>query len=186
MTTAAVLCSQCNTPLSVAATTFSVSCTSCGQWHLIDRSGLAPVATPFGDPAETGKDSAAPSASETAVETPADGINAVQERLDQEWQWERKRYLVLSWNGDDVVPDVPISLGVGLVVSAFGVALLLYAGGSSLSDRLPGLLLVGAGIGIAAYRLRKAQAYQQAYLKYQRRRRASSKPVDPCPPEDCS
>jgi len=178
----ALLCSKCQAPLALSATTFSVSCTACGQWHTIDRSGPAPVATPFGDPTVEASvpPPLDPAGAVAAEEKPVDEVLA---QLDQEWAFERKRYLVFGLTGEPAEPDFITALLPGLVVLAVGGFMVWQASGSGLVQRLPGLLIGAAGLGLGIYRFNKMQAYQQAHRRYQARRRASAKPADAPPTE---
>lgn len=182
MAAEALTCSRCQTPLPITAASFSVSCTSCGQWHLIDRSGPAPTATPFGDDAAEAPAATASPSPEAPAAAPETKVSEALQQLDQEWQWERKKYLVFGWDGNEAVPTYAAAALAALVGVGLGAILFYYAPGVKMSDRLPGLAVAAAGIGLGAYRAWQTQVYQQAYQKYQRRRRASSTPAKPSPP----
>ena len=173
MTVEGLSCGKCQAPLAVTAATFSVSCPACGQWHTINHSGPAPTATPFEDAvAET----APPAEAGDAVGAPEPVQDEVLAQLDHAWQTERKQHLVFSWTGDITEPTLVGALVLGAIPAAIGGGILLLKASAGFSDQLAGWLFLAAGIGLGVYRVRQMLAYQEAYRRYQRRHRASSKP----------
>jgi hypothetical protein len=132
------------------------------------------VAIPFAEdsPPESGAAVASPTAE--APELPQETIEEELARLDQEWEWERKKYLVLGWTGDLVVPNRIAAAGAGTILVVAGFVVLLVSGGAYFSNRLIGLGLLAGGLGLGGYRVRQALAYEQAFRRYQGRRRIIS------------
>ena len=177
MADTALTCTQCNTPLEITAATFSVSCTACGQWHLIDRTGTAPVATPFGEAPSTPPTTTASATDDAAVDPQARAVIEELDRLDLAWLRERKQFLVLGWDGGDAAPRLGTSVLLGLGLVALGAAIVHHAAEFASLDGLTGALVIVAGIGLGMHRVQKATGYQQAYQRYQRRRRTTARPV---------
>src|SRR5262245_47941871 len=174
MASASLVCAKCKSPLEAPGTTFSACCTACGQWHYINRSGPVPAATPVADtPSSTGEATAGPNTGAVAEACPTK-IEEELARLDEDWVWERKKHLVITWTGDTDVPSLTGGVLAGVLITLAGATLLYFTGGSEFVDRLSGLALIVAGIAFGGYRVRKALTYRQAYRRYQSRRRASS------------
>ncbi|MBY0524109.1 MAG: hypothetical protein K2R98_11960 [Gemmataceae bacterium] len=153
---------------------FSVACASCGQWHTVDRSGPVLVVKPFGEQ-ETEPAEAAPPTDASGEErmVPPELL-----QLDMDWERERKRHLVFGVSGEVDVPEMITPIGVGVALTGVGAYLFYQSAGASLVSRLPGLAVIAGGIAFAIYRIGKARAYEEAYRRYQGRRRATTKPPD--------
>jgi Short C-terminal domain len=93
-------------------------------------------------------------------------------QLDREWAMERERYMVAGRYGYRYVPNRGMSLLGGLVVSTFGIIWTVMAAsmGAPVFFPLFGLLFIFAGIGVSAYSFLQANRYEEARLRYQRRR----------------
>ena len=93
-------------------------------------------------------------------------------QLDREWAMERERFMVSGRYGYRYLPSRGMSLLGGLVVSTFGIIWTVMAAsmGAPVFFPLFGLLFIFAGIGVSAYSFLQANRYEEARLRYQRRR----------------
>jgi hypothetical protein len=174
MSTTNIPCTQCGAAMELSPTTFSVCCAGCGCWHTIDRSGDEPVATAYEDAAPAASPVAAAQPGASASEASAETWDA----LDQAWAAERRRHLCIEWHGATDVPRA--ATGVAVAIAGLAVGALLFLSAEKGATRA--YVGIGAGVlgvGLGVLRLRQAQAYQEAYTRYQRRKRATRRP----PPE---
>jgi hypothetical protein len=165
MASESLACLQCEAPLQVTATTFSLSCPACGQWHTVDRSGTAPLLRLFEEAVAREE----PGAHDDAEPEPNEAIR----RLDEHWDAERKKYLVFGLTGEETTPDV---LTAGLVMLAglvVGALLAYQARTAGMIQQVIGVGFGAALVGFGYHRWQKAHTYQSALRKYQGLRRAS-------------
>jgi len=107
------------------------------------------------------------------------------ERIDREWEQEREQYYVTTRTGARQIPDATSSIVGGVVVTAFGVFWTIMAGSMAVTVGgggpagmvacfpLFGVLFVLFGIAMSVVSYQKAQGYQNAQRRYQRRREAA-------------
>jgi hypothetical protein len=170
MAESSLTCANCKTPLTVGATSFFVNCPECGQGHTIDRTGPELVARPMGDvPAD---EPPTPAAAPTEEE---EDLGEEVLRVDLAWAAEKKKYLVWGLLGEETEPDIITGALMGFAVAVVGKIVLYQSLGGDLIKLLPGIGLIVAGVALGVYRVQKALAYQQAYRRYQGRRRASTR-----------
>ena len=107
------------------------------------------------------------------------------ERLDREWQIECQRYMVQGKYGHTYLPNRGMSVLTGIVAVGFGVLWMTMTAsmGAPPLFTLFGVLFIAIGIGVSIYTFSKANAYEQAQERYQRRRRALLEQQDK-PPQD--
>jgi hypothetical protein len=115
-------------------------------------------------------------------DTPADGnldghLEEIKRQndvaqLDREWAMERERYMVPGRYGYRYVPNRGMSLLGGLLVTGFGILWTVMAASMVAPVFFPlfGLLFIFAGLGVSAYSFLQANRYEEARLRYQRRR----------------
>jgi hypothetical protein len=121
----------------------------------------------------------------TAVTCPACGADRADligelNAIDQQWDRDRKPFLVRSKHGQEMVPTKGAAVIVIVLTSAVATA---FASFSATSVPLPvaaaplngmmfaGLLMV-IGLGTGAWYYQKAQAYEAAHAAYLRKRSA--------------
>jgi hypothetical protein len=93
-------------------------------------------------------------------------------QLDREWAMERERYMVAGRYGYRYLPSRGMSLLGGIVVCGFGLLWTVMAASMGAPAFFPlfGLLFILLGIGVSANAFLKAGQYEDARLRYQRRR----------------
>ena len=95
------------------------------------------------------------------------------DRLDREWAVEREQYMLRSRHGQRYVPNRTMGIVVGVVAVVFGIYWMSMAMSSKHTPGfLPffGLIPIAVGIGMAIYTFQKANQYEEAFARYQRRR----------------
>lgn len=196
-------CTKCGAELDVGDTSFSVICTGCNLWHLIDRSGDVPVATAYGD--SSGEDSATtaglPSSAGATAAARGDFAATHQpappeamvfpdyggpppddsplltgkaaEIAEMDLEWEQERRKYYTFDLQGNMRQP--DLMTGLIVA--GIALVVGGMGLMLGNRVVGGLIVLAGVGFCLFRMNQYQTYFQAMERFQRRRRISAMPA---------
>jgi hypothetical protein len=107
-------------------------------------------------------------------------------QIDREWQIERERYMITSNDGRRNVPTAGMGIATALIGGVGGLIWTIFA--FSLTHAGPegfgpppiigivfplfGVLFMCAGIGYGIYCYSRAAQYQQAFERYQARRRA--------------
>ena len=93
-------------------------------------------------------------------------------QLDREWAMEREQYMVPGRYGYRYLPSRGMSLFGGIVITGFGLLWTVMAASTGAPVFFPifGLLFIFAGIGMSAYSFFQANRYEEARLRYQRRR----------------
>ena len=110
-------------------------------------------------------------------------------QIDREWQIERERYLITNNYGRGTVPTAGMGITMALVGGVGGLIWTIFAFSLTHSkpDGMPdgfgpppiigiifplfGVLFMGVGIGYGIYCYSRAGRYQQAFERYQARRR---------------
>ncbi len=92
--------------------------------------------------------------------------------LDREWAAEREGYMVTGKYGNRYIPNKGASLITGFIVTIGGMMWTILAANMGAPVFFPifGLLCVLLGLGISIYSFLKADEYEKAYARYQRRR----------------
>ncbi len=156
-------CNHCGAPLTVAKSARYVTCKHCETQLAVRRTESAAFTEEVERLAET-----TDRISDQLAQISYD--NAV-ERLDREWERERKQYMVRSKNGSEHIPTTTGAIAT-FIVGGFMVVMAFAAsrvGGPMFG--LFALLALGIALFAAATSFRKAQKYQEAESRYQRRRR---------------
>jgi hypothetical protein len=93
-------------------------------------------------------------------------------QVDREWAMERERYMVTGRYGVRYLPNRSMSLLGGALVAGFGLLWTLMAAGMGAPGLFPvfGLLFILFGVGISIHSFLQANRYEEARLRYQRRR----------------
>jgi hypothetical protein len=93
-------------------------------------------------------------------------------RLDREWAMEREQYMVHGRYGYRYLPSRGLSLISGVAICAFGLLWTVFAAGMGAPVFFPlfGVLFILFGAGVSAYAFMQAKRYEDARLRYQRRR----------------
>jgi hypothetical protein len=100
-------------------------------------------------------------------------------RLDREWQMERERYMVTGQNSyRSYVPSRGASIFMGVAIVVGGIIWIIFT--ASITSNMPGggfsafplfgILFILVGLGISIYNYTRANQYEEAYQRYQRRR----------------
>ncbi|MGL4463273.1 MAG: hypothetical protein ACRC1K_14085 [Planctomycetia bacterium] len=176
-------CLQCNTPLEVGETVFTVVCPNCGQWHLVDRSEAEAVLRLYEEPAVVEPVSQAAGVVEPTAEPPAPpGLTSAQvdelEAMDRNWEAARERFKVVEWTGERGEPTAfagVLLMGIGLLVGGGAVS----AAGNDLATIGVGLLLGAAGVVGGFLRIQWASTFDAARSAHERRRRIAAMPRPP-------
>jgi hypothetical protein len=98
-------------------------------------------------------------------------------RLDREWDRQREQYQVAGRYGYRYTPSKAgsmitglIAIGGGTLWTVMAVTMIGGMGGPGALFPLFGVLFILFGIGIALFSFMRANQYEQAYQRYQRRR----------------
>lgn len=91
-------------------------------------------------------------------------------RVDREWQMERENYMVEGDYGHKYIPDKVSSFFGGILSAGFGIFWTTMAGAFGIFQ-LFGVLFILLGIGISIWGFVKADQYEEAQKRYQRRHR---------------
>jgi hypothetical protein len=94
------------------------------------------------------------------------------ERIDREWDIERRQYVVTGRYGGEHVPSEGSSMIGALVIGGFGLAWTIGAASMGAPAIFPvfGVVFILLGVGNCISAFGKAGEYQQAYKLYQQRR----------------
>jgi DNA-directed RNA polymerase subunit RPC12/RpoP len=164
----AVNCNKCGAPLEVSASTNFVTCAHCGSRLAIKRTGSSAFTETL-ERLDQKTDAMAQQLAELRY-------HAELERLDREWEQERRKYLTTDKHGKTHEPNAVGSIVMGLIVCVFGVIFM----GSTLSSGAPclfpvvGLAIIGFGIFVVVTGPAKARQFQDAQTAHERRKAALS------------
>jgi DNA-directed RNA polymerase subunit RPC12/RpoP len=173
-----VSCNNCGAPLEVSASTNYVTCGHCGSRLAIKRTASA-VYTELLEKLDQKTDVMARQLAELRY-------HAELERLDREWEQQRRGFLTKDKHGNLHEPTTAGAVLGGVVMIGFGLFFAVASGGMGAPFLFP---LVGLGFaGFGAYLLItgpvKAREFQKAQAEYHRRRAAVT--VDQFLPPDGS
>ena len=161
-----VSCNNCGAPLEVGAGTNYVTCGHCGSRLAVRRTGSSAY-TELLEEIDQKTDVMARQLAELRH-------HAELERIDREWEQERRGFLTTDKRGNTHEPTTAGAILVGVVFVGFG----LFFAVTSWNMRAPCLFpVVGLGFaGLGAYFViagpAKAKEYQRAQEAYRRRRAA--------------
>src|SRR3989442_3577607 len=177
MTPESLPCNRCGAMLHVGPGINFVTCNHCGTHLAVKRTA---------DSTYTEAATSAP-----ALDKVADQLEEITHqnelaRIDREWQIEREQYMMVSRYGQRYLPTRTMSFVGGLVIVPFGVLWTVFA--FFLTSGIPtgagplqivhiifplfGVIFIVAGIAMTVYSYKKAQQYEQAYMRYRQRRAA--------------
>jgi DNA-directed RNA polymerase subunit RPC12/RpoP len=163
-------CNNCGAPVEVTPTTNYLTCAHCGSRLAVKRTETAHY-TEVLDRLQARVDQ---------VDDELEDLRAENEllRLDQDWEEERKQYMVRTKDGSLVEPSMSgvtgSLIGLGAIVAAF-----IWFSTGSFSSSFSGLffLLIVAAIGFSIYSIisewTKYQEYKAAEAAYYARRDAA-------------
>lgn len=200
-----VNCNQCGASLEVASTTNYVTCGKCGARLMVRRTGASiftervesptTITTPdlkgavlnYAEVAPAGVD--ADELTELKQRNELNRLENQLNRLDLEWERDKKRYMVRGRYGHRYIPQKGASIGGGIVVAIFGTLWTIFAFGittgftwSLAGDPhgpppvirvlfpLFGVVFVIVGIGWSVHSYHKAEQYADAWRDYEDQR----------------
>jgi hypothetical protein len=169
-----ISCNHCGANLDVSPSTQFVTCKFCGSRLAIRRTESSTYTELI--------DALAPPLNAMAESLGQVAHEQELARIDREWEIEREQYLISNNQGVRQVPNASASVIGGVVITVFGIFWTVMA--SSITSPFPeregggfaslfplfGVLFILGGIAMSVYSYQKAQAYEQAYHRYQQRR----------------
>lgn len=161
-------CCQCGSELQILPGTPYVTCFQCHTYLSIHWEA---------SPAYTEKvEQSKPLTQQTPALADDNHYKNKLDQLLQQWEEERKRYLIRNKNGEYTVPQgeslISPTLGVGLLLAGIASLVLMGAFASPFSLwllLLPLFLFLLGGSAFVGVDEKRAQAYQEAQRKFQER-----------------
>ena len=165
-------CDRCGASLEIGAKAKFVTCAYCNAQLQIHHTSTAHFSEVLGEiQAATDK------LSGDVAELKKQGE---LERLDREWESQRKRYMIQGKHGNYQLPSVSGGVVVALAGSGFGIFWMFFTGSmmsggpddSGLFSLFPyvGLVVVAISVGSGFYIAQRAKGYEVARQEYQRKR----------------
>jgi hypothetical protein len=164
MSVLSVNCNGCGASLDVSAETRFVTCGHCGARLEIKQSANSTYTEML-------------EKLDRKTEEIADELAAIRrqnevERIDREWERERKQYLTADRSGNLSEPSAVLGVVAAVVAGVFG--LFWMAGAASMSGgesfSLFGFVFISAAIYLGYVSVTKASAYEEAKRRYENRR----------------
>lgn len=164
----AVSCNKCGAPLEVGAGTNFVTCAHCGSRLAVKRTGSS-LFTEMMEQLDQKTDAMARQLAELRH-------HAELERIDREWEQERRQYLTTTKDGQTHEPNAIGAVVMGVVVIGFGLLFSVTSGSMGAPFFFPvvGLFFCGLGVYLIVMGPKQAQRFRAAQEAYRRRRAAVS------------
>ena len=166
-----VSCNSCGGPLDITAGTNYVTCGHCGSRLAVKRTASSAFTESLGEIAEN----------TAAMTDHLANLNyhAELERIDREWEQERRGYLTTTKRGQTIEPNGAGAVIFGVIMAGFGLfwtvmafSITSHFGGIANCFPLFGLIFVGFGIWMAVTGPKKAAEFEAARRRHQARRAA--------------
>lgn len=163
-----VNCNSCGAPLEVGATTKFVTCVHCGSRLAIKRTASSAFTETL-EKLDQKTDAMAQQLAELRY-------HAELEKIDREWEQERRQFLTTDKHGKTHEPNAVGSIVLGLFMIVFGV---IFAGTTFTSNApcivtMMGALIIGVGVFTVVTGPAKARRYLEAQTAHERRKAALS------------
>ncbi len=159
MKTVPLNCNHCGAPLRVSETARFATCAHCHAQLAIHHEGAAVFTEVLGEIAERTQS--------IEAEVRALRVERDLERLDKEWEKERREIL----GGARTPPKRHDTLLLGGLVFCFGTAALIYGLARGRESVAFGLLTIGTSVLMVLFGLGNKSLYEEAEARYSARRR---------------
>jgi hypothetical protein len=179
-----VHCNACGNKIEVPSTARYITCARCGASLVVRHEGGAWFTESPPEPRRGNVDDDHGPMREVAGRLAELERQSEIDRLDREWQTERETYMMTGRYGYRSLPSAGTALLTGIIAVVGGglwtaFAFFLTSGMTGAGAPAPigiifpcfGVFFILVGLGFAFYQYSRAQQYEEALARYQRRRR---------------